>query len=123
MFTAGTAEEALQYMTIAVPAALITDLLLPGMNGMDLINRVKQDDRTRDVPVIVQTGLTDPKVEELCKLAGCAAYLRKPVEHNDAVPRAAGRARGDAPLYIRLSTCREAGSSRNPAAPPAETNG
>ncbi len=105
VFTTGTGEEALQYMAIAMPSAVITDLLLPGMTGMDLISRIRQDNRTRDVPVIVQTSMKDPKVEELCKLAGCAAYLRKPVEHN-TLYRAVQRAIEATPRsYVRLSTC------------------
>ncbi len=105
VFTAGSAEEALQYLSIAVPAALITELLLPAMNGMELIDRVKKDNRTKNVPVIAHSSIKDPKIEELSLVAGCAAYLRKPVDPTilyrtlqhaiEATPR----------HYIRLSTC------------------
>lgn len=105
VFTAGTAEEALQYMSVAVPAALITDLLLRGMSGLDLINRIKQEDRTKDVPVIVQTAMKDPKVEELCKLAGCAAFLRKPVDHNTLYRALQAALEATPRSYIRLNIC------------------
>ncbi len=105
VFTAGNAEEALQYLSIARPAALVTELLLPTMNGMDLINRVKLDGRTKDMPIVVLTSMKDPKVEEMCLVAGCAAYLRKPVEHN-ALYRTIQHAIEVTPRhYIRLSTC------------------
>jgi CheY-like chemotaxis protein len=105
IFTSGGAEEALQYLSIAVPAALITELLLPAMNGMALIERVKNEDRTKRVPIIVHTSIKDPKIEELCLVAGCAAYLTKPVDPN-TLYRTIQHAIETTPRhYIRLSTC------------------
>ncbi len=121
VFTTGSAEDALQYLSIAVPAALMTELLLPAMNGMELIKRVKNDTRTRNVPVIVHTSIKDPKIEELSLVAGCAAYLRKPVDPNalystlqhviEATPR----------HYIRLNTCFPVVTSYAPSLPADNT--
>ena len=105
VFTTSNAEEALQYLAIALPSALVTELLLPSMNGMELINRIKKDARTKDVPVIVQTNMRDPKIEELSLLAGCAAYLKKPLEPS-VLYRTIQHAIESTPRhYIRLSTC------------------
>jgi CheY-like chemotaxis protein len=105
IFTAGSAEDCLRFMEIARPSAIITELLLPRMSGMDLLSRVKQDPQTRDIPVIIHTHMKDQKVEELCMVAGCASFLRKPVDPNmlyrsiqyaiEATPR----------HYIRFKTC------------------
>lgn len=53
--TAKTGEEALEMITVAVPSLVITALVLPGMSGLDLLNRLRQDPRTQSVPVIALT--------------------------------------------------------------------
>ena len=105
IFTASTAEDGLRFMEIARPSAIITELLLPKMSGMDLLNRVKQDAQTRNIPVIVHTHMKDPKVEELCMVAGCASFLRKPVDPN-TLYRSVQYAIETTPRhYIRFKTC------------------
>ncbi len=108
VFTAATAEEALQYMSIALPSALITELTLPAMSGMDLITRMKQDPRMKPVPVIVHTQMKDSKVEELCFLAGCAGYIRKPIEPNTLFRTIQQAMEATPRQYIRLGTCLKA---------------
>ena len=105
IFTAGSAEDCLRFMEIARPAAIITELLLPRMSGMDLLNRVKQDPSTKDIPVIIHTHMKDPKVEELCLVGGCASFLRKPVDPN-TLYRSIQYAIETTPRhYIRFKTC------------------
>jgi signal transduction histidine kinase len=57
---AGDAERGWKSISAASPAAIVTDLVLPGESGFDLCRRVKADPRTRSVPVIVLTGESDP---------------------------------------------------------------
>ena len=105
IFTASTAEDGLRFMEIARPSAIITELLLPKMSGMDLLNRVKQDPLTKNIPVIVHTHMKDPKVEELCLVGGCASFLRKPVDPN-TLDRSVQYAIEVTPRhYIRFKTC------------------
>jgi CheY-like chemotaxis protein len=105
VFTASTAEEALQLMEVTLPSAIITELLLPKTNGMDLLNRIKQDPRTKDVPVIIHTHMKDPKIEELCMVAGCASYLRKPTDPNTLYRSIQYVMESTPRHYIRLKTC------------------
>ena len=105
VFTAGSAEEALRFMEIARPSVLITELLLPNMSGMDLLTRIKQEPGTRDIPVIIHTHMKDIKVEEICKLAGCAAYLRKPADPNTLFRSIQYVMEKTPRHYIRLATC------------------
>jgi two-component system cell cycle response regulator DivK len=105
IFTAGSAEECLRIMGTSRPSAVITELLLPKMSGMDLLTRIKMDPRTKDIPVIVHTRMKDPKVEELSLVAGCASFLRKPIDPN-TLYRAVQHAIEATPRhYIRLRTC------------------
>lgn len=105
IFTAGTAEDGLRFMEIARPSAIITELLLPRKSGMDLLNRVKQEPRTKDIPVIIHTHMKDPKVEELCLIAGCASFLRKPVDPNTLYRSVQYAIEATPRHYIRFKTC------------------
>jgi len=105
IFTAGSAEDCLRFMEIARPAAIITELLLPRMSGMDLLSRVKKDQQTKDIPVIIHTRMKDPKVEELCMVAGCASFLRKPVDPNTLYRSIQFAIEATPRHYIRFKTC------------------
>ncbi len=77
--TVKTAEEALEFISIAVPSLIIMELGLPGMHGYDLLARIKKEPSLGKMPVIVQTSLPDIKVQDRCNEAGCVLYLKKPV--------------------------------------------
>jgi len=75
--TAASAEEALERIERGVPDAVLTDLVLPGMDGIELVRRVK---RIEDVPVIVLSGQgTIQQAVEAIQL-GAQDFLEKPVE-------------------------------------------
>lgn len=78
--TVKTAEEALEFISIAVPALIIMELVLPGMNGIDLLTRIRKEPLLVKIPIIVQTSLPDVKVQDRCYEAGCTLYLKKPVD-------------------------------------------
>ena len=52
------------------------DLSLPGIDGWEATRRLKQDDRTRDIPIIALTG--HHNFLELARAAGCDSFLTKP---------------------------------------------
>jgi len=57
-----TAESGLEGLAEArrlSPAAIVLDLMLPGMNGDDVLRRLRAGDRTRHIPVIVLTGVPE----------------------------------------------------------------
>jgi len=81
--TVKSAEEALEFLSIAVPALVIAEFNLPGMNGVDLLGRMRQNPVVSKVPVMVQTSHPDPSSRDRCLEAGCILYLRKPVTGED----------------------------------------
>jgi len=81
--TVRSAEEALEFLAIAVPAMVITEFILPGMNGIDLLGRMRQDPAVTKIPVVVQTSHPDPASRDRCVEAGCVLYLKKPVSGED----------------------------------------
>src|SRR3990172_2863285 len=61
------------------PSMVLTDIRLPGMDGLELITRLRELDGFDEVPIIALTSLAMPGDEERCKKAGANAYLAKPV--------------------------------------------
>jgi len=104
VYVSSSAENALQIMTYALPALVVAEVILPKMDGIDLLSRIKSEPRTRSIPVICLAAMIDPKSEELCLAYGCASYLQKPIEPNDLF-RAIQHATEVTPRnYIRLRT-------------------
>ncbi len=65
------------------PALLILlDLNLPGLNGYQVLERMKNDRRTRHVPVVILTTTEDPHEIARCYELGCNIYITKPVEYD-----------------------------------------
>ncbi|HEU4533433.1 MAG TPA: response regulator, partial [Polyangiaceae bacterium] len=54
-----SAEDALASMAVALPAVVVTDVMLPGMSGLDLARRLRGAERTRHVGLVALTGRSD----------------------------------------------------------------
>ncbi|MCX6844862.1 MAG: response regulator [candidate division WOR-3 bacterium] len=54
---ASTGAQALSLLGERAPSAIISDVIMPEMNGYELCRRIRADERTRDIPVILLTSL------------------------------------------------------------------
>jgi DNA-binding response OmpR family regulator len=70
---------ALQTAAYALPDLIILDVMMPGIDGFETCRRLKEDPRTRDIPVILMTALTDPIDEVTGLRAGAVDYIIKPI--------------------------------------------
>lgn len=77
--TAADGRSALRRIAESPPDLIVTDLSLPRVNGWELTRRLKQDPRTRSIPVIICTGHVAGWSMEHALDAGCDAYFLKPV--------------------------------------------
>ncbi|MCM2267575.1 MAG: response regulator [Elusimicrobiales bacterium] len=59
---------------------LLLDIRMPGLDGIEVLRRVKSDQRLKNMPVIMLTTTDDPREIGLCYELGCNSYLTKPVE-------------------------------------------
>lgn len=76
--TAGNGEEALERLKNETVQLIITDVMMPRMNGYELLRRLRQNQQTRHLPVIMLTAL-DSEDQQLKGLdAGADAYIAKP---------------------------------------------
>ncbi len=90
-FTAGCANEALMKMTAVRPNLIITDLSMPGMDGIDLIAQARGRSETATVPAIVITAQGRHAADARLAQAGIQALvLPKPFEVDDLLRAVAG---------------------------------
>ncbi len=80
VYIVNSAEDALKIVAAAMPTLIITELALPQMSGLELLVRIKHEQETRHVPVIIHTASDDEQKKTLCRATGCAAYVKKPVD-------------------------------------------
>lgn len=74
------AREALELLESFTPQLLLVDLQLPGMDGLELVRRLRVDDRTKDTPMVAVTAFAMKGDEEKALRAGFDGYVTKPID-------------------------------------------
>jgi two-component system alkaline phosphatase synthesis response regulator PhoP len=70
-------EIGLQKAQMIKPDLILLDLMMPRMNGLEVLERLKQNEETKNILVIIITNLTDSIVEAKARKAGVCQYLLK----------------------------------------------
>ena len=74
-------QEAMDYLTNdgkALPRLVLLDLKLPKIHGLEVLRRIREDDRTRLTPVVVLTSSNAPNDVVASYRLGANSYVRKP---------------------------------------------
>lgn len=78
VLTATSGSEALEILATGAPAVVVSDVMMPGMDGLELTRRIRANGSTADLPVILLTA-KDTDQDRVAGLdAGGDAYLTKP---------------------------------------------
>lgn len=64
---------------------LLLDIRMPRVDGVGVLQRIKQDKELRRIPVIMVTTTDDPREVENCHRLGCNIYITKPVDYDSFV--------------------------------------
>ena len=75
---AADGREAVEMASVKMPDVIVMDLTLPVMDGWEATRRLKADERTRHIPIIVLTGHAIAGQARDARDAGCDAFLAKP---------------------------------------------
>jgi two-component system cell cycle response regulator DivK len=63
------------------PDLIIMDIMLPKMNGFEATLQIRNNARTRSIPILAATARALPGDRDRCLGAGCDGYLAKPFSH------------------------------------------
>ncbi len=80
-----TGEEGCRKALALKPDIILLDMMLPTINGLEVLRRLKADETLRHIPVIVISAAygVGPFTEESVKKLGAQCYLQKPVRFDD----------------------------------------
>src|SRR5436305_3049608 len=65
-------------LALPPPDVIVTDIAVPGLDGIELCRRLRADARTRSIPVLAITGYEDRQYEDRARAAGADQVLIKP---------------------------------------------
>jgi len=75
--------EALSLVHSVFPHLILTDAILPGMDGFELAEAVRGNPATREIPIIFISGVAEAADRERAARLGVSQYLSKPVQVTD----------------------------------------
>lgn len=85
VFEVGSAEEGLQFLKREAqfadaprPGLIYLDIEMPGLNGIEMLKRIKADSELRHIPVVMMTGVCDEQQLRSAAAAGANSYTIKP---------------------------------------------
>lgn len=79
VISATSGKDALTMLDDELPDLILLDIMMPEMDGYELCRKLKEDERTRPIPVIFVTARSDIEDEERGLALGAVDYLTKPV--------------------------------------------
>ena len=62
------------------PKFIMLDLKLPKVSGLEVLKRLKSDERTRNIPIVIFTSSNEAKDRSECYLSGVNSYIVKPLD-------------------------------------------
>jgi two-component system, cell cycle response regulator len=87
VLTAADGEAALELARSGQPDVVLLDVMMPGIDGLEVCRRLKADALTAGIPVILLSALDRAEHVRAGEDAGCAAYLTKPFSPRELIHR------------------------------------
>lgn len=87
VLTAGTGEEAMEITISSRPDLLVLDLMLPGIDGLDVTRYLRSDQRIQHIPIIMLTAKGDDEDVIVGLESGVNDYMSKPFSPRELIAR------------------------------------
>lgn len=85
VITASNGKEALQKIAADHPDAVLLDIMMPGMDGFDVLEAIRHNPETEELPVIMLTSLSEMEHHAHATMKGANGYLTKPLVTNQLI--------------------------------------
>ncbi len=89
IFTANSGMKCIESAQANKPDLIVLDLIMPDIMGDEVIKRLKSDEATKSIPVIMVSTSADDKDIARCKEAGAVDYVTKPINAQELLSKAA----------------------------------
>ena len=80
-------QEALDIVNDEIIDLIISDVRMPGMSGLDLLEKLQADEKTKNIPVVILTGDQERTLKRQALDLGAVDLLNKPINKEDLVAR------------------------------------
>ncbi len=80
-------KSALKKAAYAQPDLILLDVMMPGMDGFEVCKILKEQEETKDIPIIFMTALTDTVDKIKGFSEGAVDYITKPIQHEETLAR------------------------------------
>jgi signal transduction histidine kinase len=87
ILVARSGQSALQKLERILPDIILLDVMMPGIDGFEVCRQIKADERTKDIPVIFLTALSNPADKIRGFQVGAVDYITKPLHHEEVFAR------------------------------------
>jgi len=85
--TAHDGESAIAEVAKARPDLILSDVMMPGLNGFQTIRKLKESEASASIPVLLMSAKTDPADHFWAEEVGAVALLKKPLDTRQLVER------------------------------------
>lgn len=85
IITASSGQEALDLIQSARPDAVLLDIMMPDMDGFEVLEAIRNNPATEDLPVIMLTSLSEFEHHAHATMKGANGYLTKPLVTNQLI--------------------------------------
>ena len=79
--------EAVQLAAEKRPDLILLDIHMPKVNGLQILNELANNPWLKNIPVVILTAASDPKIKQVALELGANDFLTKPVDPNELAPR------------------------------------
>jgi len=87
LLTASSGEQALQLLAEQTVNMAILDVMMPGMNGFELLGKIRESENLKTIPVLLITALTEKEYKLKGLRAGADDYISKPFDRDELLAR------------------------------------
>jgi signal transduction histidine kinase len=87
VLVAQNGEQALRIFDLTRPDIILLDVMMPGMSGFEVCQKLKSQEQTQNIPIIFMTALSDTVDKVQGFSLGAADYITKPFQHEEVLVR------------------------------------
>ena len=85
--TATNGQDALEKIKIEIPDLVLLDLVMPGINGFETCRRIRSDEKTKKLPVLIITALRSESDSAAAAACGANEVIVKPIDGENLAKR------------------------------------